>query len=456
MADVLLLDLSSLAHPLWHVSGKEPDPNWTSITALGKARALASKYAHVAVCCDQGRSFRKDISADYKANRPERNEALTHQVTLTREALAQDGYTVWGIDGYEADDIIATAARLAVERSLGVMIASSDKDLLQLVDDHADVKAVSLMTRVEYDEAGVKAKFGVAPCDMLTYLALVGDSSDNIKGVKGIGPKNAVKLIDAARDSQELALTDEQQTAYDAAVQLVMLRADAPIDFDQVLRERVPDNTHIEDAMTEPLTVTAHEEPAPAVAAATPEPKTVAVVMPDPTPAPTALVGWNQALEPRNVEDLRTMAKWATASRLFSSYGSPEEIAMITMSGREFGLGMTASLRGFHKVEGRPTMAADLIRGLALGSGKLEYLICTERSAERATWEGKRIGDPKATVLTYTLDEAKLAGLVKPNSGWAKHPADMVAKTASSKICRLLVPDVLFGIYAPEELGGEL
>ena len=448
---LLLVDMSSLVHPLFHVSSKEPDRDWTSITAIGRVRALASRYAHTAICCDRGRSFRKDISADYKANRPERDGALIHQLGLTEDGLRRDGFAIWGESGYEADDIIATAAGMAVAEGFRVVIASSDKDLMQLVDDNAGITQLSLITQKEYDEAAVLEKFGIAPGDMLSYLALVGDSSDNIKGVKGIGPKNAVKLIAAARDSQELALTDEQRAQFDAAAALVMLKPDAPIDFGQALKDRTPEPLP-EDTMSEPMTVEPVQEPVivPDAVQAAPLPQPQALQ----AYAPAALVSWNQALEPRNVEDLRTMAHWALASKLFSVYGSAAEIGMITMSGREFGLGMAASLRGFHKVEGRPSMAADLIRGLALGSGKLEYLICTERTADRAVWEGKRVGDPKSTTLTYTLAEAEKAGLVKAGSRWVKDSADMVCKTGSSKICRLLVPDVLFGIYSVEELGG--
>jgi hypothetical protein len=114
-----------------------------------------------------------------------------------------------------------------------------------------------------------------------------------------------------------------------------------------------------------------------------------------------------------------------------------------------------ASLRGFHVVEGRPTIAADLLRSLVLRSGKAQYFTCTERTAERSTWTTKRVGDMDAVTLSYTMAEAQQANLVRPNSGWAKHPADMLAKSASTKLARLVYPDVAFSLYAPEELGGE-
>lgn len=460
MTDALLLiDLSSLVHPLFHLSSREPDPDWTSTTALGKARALASRYTRTAICCDRGRSFRKDISPEYKGNRPEKQEALIHQLRVTIEALERDGFPIWGVDTYEADDIIATAARMAVERGLRVVIASSDKDLLQLVDDAAGISALSLRDHTVYDEAGVVAKFGVQPGQMLTYLALTGDSADNIKGVKGIGPKNAVKLIQQVVAGEPLTslLTGEQLAQYGAAAQLVILNPNAPINFDQVLADRQPDNTPIEDRMTdtlsvEPVTIAAEvvRPTAPHTPVSLNPPAVMAPgnIVPMPTPA----LSFSSALEPRNVEDARTVAKWLHASRLFSAYGQPEAVFAVVMAGREMGLGATASLRAFHIVEGRPTLAADFIRALVLNSGKMEYFRCTERTATKATWEAKRKGDPEPTTLTYTIEEAQTAGLVKPNSGWTKHPADMLSKTASTKLARLVAPDVTFGLYATEEL----
>jgi hypothetical protein len=132
----------------------------------------------------------------------------------------------------------------------------------------------------------------------------------------------------------------------------------------------------------------------------------------------------------------------------------------VVLAGRELGLGAMASLRGFHIIEGRPSMAADLIRSLVISSGKAEYFRIVERTADRATWETKRKGDPQPVTLTYTWAEAEAAQvpLHGRNGGptqWVKSRADMLAKTASTKLARLVYPDVCFGLYAPAELGGE-
>lgn len=192
---ILLIDLASIVYPLWHMSGREPDPDWTSIRSVARVHELAAGRAHVAVCGDLGRSHRKDLDPTYKANRPEKDAPFVHQMRLTKDALIADGFPLWEVQGFEADDVIATATMQAVEAGRSVLIASSDKDLLQLVDDAADIRVRSLTNGAIYDAKAVEDKFGVPPSKMAHFLALVGDSADNIKGVPGIGPKKAAALL---------------------------------------------------------------------------------------------------------------------------------------------------------------------------------------------------------------------------------------------------------------------
>jgi DNA polymerase I len=109
--NLVLIDLSSLAHPMFHMSASEPDPNWTSRQVVARIRALASGQPHVAICCDKGKSFRHELTATYKANRPEHEATLHHQIKLAIETLTGDGFPVWAAPGFEADDLIATASR---------------------------------------------------------------------------------------------------------------------------------------------------------------------------------------------------------------------------------------------------------------------------------------------------------------------------------------------------------
>lgn len=494
---VLLLDMSSLVHPLFHVSGSEPDPNWTSNKALQVARGLASKYPFMAVCLDKGRSFRKDIDPQYKANRGEKDGALIHQLRLTEDALKADGFPMWGQPGYEADDVIATATRIAVEKGVPVVVASSDKDLLQLVNDAAGVSAYSLSKDKLFTEKEVLEAFGVRADQIGDYLAMVGDSSDNIKGVPQVGPKSAVKLLaeygniaailkepGRMKEAMKVALFVNKpieppatKDGLSLARELVALRTDAAIDFDVVFQDRVSDNSKTEDSMSDDLTPAVPvAAPAPAVpvaapvaeaAVAAPVTDVVPVEVPAVTPvvpksAPdvivgrgdTSLVPFNRQLEPTNLTDARTIAKWAFESKLFSAYGSPQAVFAVIASGRELGLSTMASLRAFHVVEGKTVMSADFVRALVLNSGKAECFRCTERTPTKATFLSKRVGQPEMS-LSYTIEEATTAGLVKPGSGWAKHPTDMLAKTASTKLARLEYPDLTMGLYCGAEMGGD-
>ena len=143
------------------------------------------------------------------------------------------------------------------------------------------------------------------------------------------------------------------------------------------------------------------------------------------------------------------------ASRLFSAYGNAPAVLSVILAGRELGMTATASLRGFHVIDGKPTLAADLIRALVIRSGEAKYFRCTERTPERATFVTKRGDDPELS-LTVTIDEAKTAWKGSKQawdaSGWGKVPADMLVARAGSKLARLVFPDVVHGLDAREEM----
>jgi DNA polymerase-1 len=140
-----------------------------------------------------GRTFRDDLFAEYKAHRPPMPDDLRAQVEPLIEAVESLGLPLLRVPGVEADDVIGTLARRAAERGLRVVISTGDKDMAQLVDDR--ITLVNTMTDTTLDRAGVKIKFDVYPEQIVDYLALVGDSSDNIPGVPKVGPKTAAKWL---------------------------------------------------------------------------------------------------------------------------------------------------------------------------------------------------------------------------------------------------------------------
>jgi hypothetical protein len=162
-------------------------------------------------------------------------------------------------------------------------------------------------------------------------------------------------------------------------------------------------------------------------------------------------VDWKAQLEPTSMSEAIRLADLAFHSKQFSAYGTPQAVLMSLLAGRELGLTAMASLRALHILEGKPTMSADLMRALVIKSGAVNYFRCVERTNEKATWEAQRGNDPPVT-LTFTMDDARQAGVVKPNSGWVKFPSDMLTARASSKLARLIAPDVIHGVYLPEEI----
>ncbi len=255
--DLVLIDLASLAHPIFATSTTEMNPDYVSIALVAKVRALVDGHQYVAICYDGGgRLFRKDLDPAYKATRPERNEPLQHQIGIARQALANEGYPVWGIGGFEADDVIASAVTQvkAKHPDMTIMIVSADKDLYQLIGP--TVFCYKDSSREIFDEAKVVEKFEVTPAQMLDYLCLVGDSSDNVRGVTGIGAKKApfflkkwgsveAMLAEFAVRPGSIATTEKGLAAFqdfaaraDTVRKLITLRTDLDLPLTEWFEER--------------------------------------------------------------------------------------------------------------------------------------------------------------------------------------------------------------------------
>ncbi len=158
---------------------------------------------HIAVIFDAARaSFRNEIYADYKAQRPPPPPELVPQFALIREATRAFNLPSIEMPGYEADDLIATSAKLAKEAGADVTIVSSDKDLMQLVNDR--VRMFDPIKNKPIGAAEVEEKFGVGPDKVVEVQALAGDSTDNVPGVPGIGVKTAAELIKTYGDLESL------------------------------------------------------------------------------------------------------------------------------------------------------------------------------------------------------------------------------------------------------------
>lgn len=510
MSRIILVDLSSVAHPIWHVSGSDPDPDHVSTASVARVRQLASRYDHAVVCCDSRKSFRRELSPEYKAQREERPEALYFQIDRAKEILSSDGYPVLESSGFEADDVIATCVRLLspVEDVEELVVASSDKDLAQLVrgvDDDGRLPAVRVLSLASNELRGVievRAKFGVGPALLGDWLALVGDASDNIKGAPGIGDKKAAALLTqfgsltgiygALEGSTPEAWAERFNgspmgrliggpavfTALKSsgaqvalARRLVELRTDVPITLAQVLEKREPApleegfdgfdaepqpttevqtmTQQIVDQQTGEVTeqrVQVRVEAAPAPATETNGKSEFGRLLAAPST-------FERALEPTSTESAFKVAGHLFQSKMFSKFPTPDTVFGAILQGRELGLGAMGSLRGMQIIDGKYSISADLLVALVLRSDLCEYFEPVEQSAMRSTWRCKRRGRAEQR-YTFELADADRAKLTKKDSGWEKHPTRMCSARAKAFLARDIFPDIAFGLYTTEELDG--
>jgi len=192
-------------HAIRQLSNSKGEPTNAVFGYVQMLRSILKELSptHVAVAFDpRGGTFRNDMYADYKAHRPPMPEDLAAQWPYVFEVTRGFNLPLIQIDHYEADDVIATLARQAERENWDVTIVSTDKDLMQLVGNR--IWMLDTMKRIEYGADEVKAKWGVAPNRIHDLLALAGDTSDNIPGVPGIGPKTAVELLEMYGDMESV------------------------------------------------------------------------------------------------------------------------------------------------------------------------------------------------------------------------------------------------------------
>ena len=199
-ADLVLVDGSSYLYRAFNalppLSNSRGEPTGALLGVLNMLLKFVKDYRpmHIAVVFDApGKTFRDDLFAQYKAHRPTMPDDLRSQVEPLLLILRTQGLPVLRIAGVEADDVIGTLACRAAAAGQRVLISTGDKDMAQLVNE--SITLVNTMSNSTLDRAGVKLKFDVYPEQIVDYLALVGDSSDNIPGINMVGPKTAAKLL---------------------------------------------------------------------------------------------------------------------------------------------------------------------------------------------------------------------------------------------------------------------
>ncbi|MBL6893955.1 MAG: DNA polymerase I [Porticoccaceae bacterium] len=197
---IVLVDGSSYLYRAFHalppLTNSKGLPTGAVKGVINMMRRLQKDYPSstlVVVFDAKGKTFRDDMYSEYKANRPPMPDELRVQIEPIHQIIDAMGLPMLIIDGVEADDVIGTLAMEASKLNLPVVVSTGDKDIAQLVDEH--ITLVNTMTDTTLDRDGVCEKFGIAPDLIIDYLALLGDKSDNIPGVPGVGEKTALALL---------------------------------------------------------------------------------------------------------------------------------------------------------------------------------------------------------------------------------------------------------------------
>ncbi|NNF17677.1 MAG: DNA polymerase I [Gammaproteobacteria bacterium] len=232
---LILVDGSSYLYRAFHalpaLTNSSGDPTGAILGVTNMLTRLFNDHetSHMAVVFDaKGPTFRHDIYDQYKANRPPMPEELRDQIEPIHQIAQLLGFPLLQVAGVEADDVIGTLAKRASKRGMRVVVSTGDKDLTQLVDDQ--VTLVDTMKNSKMDAAAVQEKFGVRPDQIVDYLGLVGDASDNIPGVPKVGPKTAAKWLNAYDNLDKLIENSDQikgkvgESLRDHIPQLVMSR----------------------------------------------------------------------------------------------------------------------------------------------------------------------------------------------------------------------------------------
>ncbi|MEO6337456.1 MAG: 5'-3' exonuclease H3TH domain-containing protein [Verrucomicrobiota bacterium] len=248
----LLVDGHAYAYRAFYAIRQLNSPSGQATNAIyGFIKMLAKMQAqlqptHLMILWDGGLAEeRMTLLPEYKAQRPEMPSDLERQLDEIMEYLRAASITSWCEEGVEADDFIATIAKKSVDAGLPVVIASADKDFMQLVSEHVSLLNPNDKTELLWTAANVRAKAGVEPEQIVDWLSLVGDSVDNISGVTGVGPKTASDLMKQFGSLEELyrrlpevkseRLRTNLATAREIVLRnqkLIRLRDDLPCDFE--------------------------------------------------------------------------------------------------------------------------------------------------------------------------------------------------------------------------------
>lgn len=229
----------------WMTQSGEPTAGTYGFTSVLLRLLEQDDPEYLAVAFDKGRTFRDDLYPDYKATREKMPEDLRAQLDRIRQIVQAFGIPIFEAENFEADDVLGTVARAAASEGIEVTILTGDRDLLQLADEGVTVQLSGrrLAEAVKYGPKEVESKMGIRPDQIVDFKALVGDKSDNIPGVRGVGEKTAVTLLNQYGTLDEIyahieevparfqsKLEEYKQDAY-LSRKLAAISTEVPVDF---------------------------------------------------------------------------------------------------------------------------------------------------------------------------------------------------------------------------------
>jgi DNA polymerase-1 len=230
----------------WMTQSGEPTAGTYGFTSVLLRLLEQDDPEYLAVAFDKGRTFRDDLYPEYKATREKMPDDLRAQIDRIRQIVQAFGIPIFEAENYEADDVLGTVARAAASEGIEVTILTGDRDLLQLADEGVTIQLSGrrLAEAIQYGPEEVEGKMGIRPDQIVDYKALVGDKSDNIPGVRGVGEKTAVSLLNQYGTLDEIyahleevparfqsKLKEHKQEAY-LSRKLAEISTEVPVDFD--------------------------------------------------------------------------------------------------------------------------------------------------------------------------------------------------------------------------------
>lgn len=430
-----LIDLSNMVHRLWH-----SDRDNVEHRVISFLKTLQAE--NIVVVMDAPPYKRKDIYPNYKANRDTPDTDLVAIFSNVKNKILNSGFKIAQAEGWEADDVIGTIINDMTDKGeydpSEVIVYGKDKDLLQITNlvDPFDGKCDSSESRL-----------GIKQYQVADYLALVGDTSDNIPGVDKVGDKTAVKLLsefgsidgiykaidetpekfgtskilESLKSARESVQKTLQLTLLNCAVQVEYLQGEVKeTKLDEI---KIPDQSEVK---TEAV-------------------QNAVVLRTEPTP-------YSKSLEPIDFKQAWQASVLFNKSGLYPKFKGPEQMIMIVMRGRELGIGATTALDVIDMIQGKPTMkAAGMLALVMQHKDVCQYIYCSETTDHKATFVTKRTNIPVEISRTFTMEDAEKLG--KANSDqYKKQPATMLKWRACSQLIREVYPDIINGLYATEEM----